>query len=467
MAAQVKLVRRCDFITDISSLSLYDDEEGFGIAWDGWEPTIAADGDLRVAEAMALQVQGDDHDDLADKLQALDGKIREVGWYADSVERYGIWLRTQLENETHARQALITEARGRLGSSVFNPSVSPGSYLREYQLALERTPWWEGTAYRLFMAVSLGCTGGMVDYTGPYETVAGTVPARIAKTTIYGVDGGGSGALYEFWFGFRTNRFGTAANFAPVWDLGTHGVGSNDTTTLIGDITAYGSRRAQCTFDTDETELKRIQISLQGVTTNYQDQRGSYIVLLRAKVGANTTCHVRLKDGFLYTSAIRSQPRVKITSTDWFLHALGTVNIPPSAPSRGILSGDFLRQYGFEIHASRSTGDTGYLRLDCLILIPCAEGSLHITGSAVRYVLGDARPATVMMTADDKMSGWSHQSNLPRASLTVEPDEYALPLGNDGVVVMAGQRETEHDLDDHVRLALFTYERWRTLRGAG
>ena len=461
MAAQVKLVRRRDFGGDISSLSLFNYEDGFSVTRNGWIQAVARDGDESVAEAMTLRAEASSHDNLASTLQSLDDKIREVGWHNDATERYGIWLRAQLPDETGARQALVTQAGGEIGSPVLAPPLSPGNALREYHLALERTPFWESIIHNSLAFQSLNCTGGLKSIGG---AIFGTAPARIAKTTIEGASGGGTGDLYEFWLGFRTNRFGTAANLATVWDLGADGTGTNDTQTDIDDATAYNDYRAQCTFAGSEAELERIQTSLQNATTDYEDQRGSYIVLLRAKVGADTTCHVRLKDGFLYTSAIRAHQRVKITSTDWFLHALGTVDIPPS---RGILTADFLRQYGFEIHASRTAGDTGYLYMDCLILIPCAEGSLHVTGSAVKYWLGDTRPATITMTADGKIDGWSYQDNLPRATLTVEPNEYALPVVGAVSVVLAGQRETEHDLDDYVNLGLFAYERWRTLRGDG
>ena len=185
-------------------------------------------------------------------------------------------------------------------------------------------------------------------------------------------------------------------------------------------------------------------------------------MLLRAKVDAGTTCHVRLKDGFLYTSAIRAQSRVEVTATSWFLHALGTVDIPPS---HGILAAEFLRQYGFEIHASRSSV-SGYLDMDCLILIPCVEGLLHVTGAAVKYWLGDTRPATITMTADNKVDGWSYRTNMPRSTLTIEPDRYVLPVGA-GSIILAGQRETEHTLDDYVTVRWSSYNSYRTLRGRG
>jgi len=460
MAAQVKLVRRGDFSGDISSLSLFNYEQGFSLVRDGWVQA-AAGGDARVPEAMTLHVKGSSHDDLAAKLQLLDDKMREVGWHGDAAERYGVWLRAQMPDESEARQALVTGMRGEPGVSFYAPPAAPGGWLQAgYNLALERTPWWEATSLYMHIATSLNCHGAMKSYGNVY----GDVPSRIAKTVISGAPGGDvHGDVHEFWLGFRTDRFGNRANFKPVWDLGqpvNGGVGYNDTDTQIDDDTAYGLYRAECTFTTDETELNRLQISLQNATTDYEDQRGSYIVLLRAKVGAGTTCHVRLKDGFLYTSAIRSQQRVEVTATSWFLHALGTVNIPPS---HGILSANFLRQYGFEIHASRTSG-SGYLCLDCLILIPCAEGSLHVTGAAVKYWLGDTRPSTIVMTADGKMAGWSYMDNLPRAALTVEPDKYALPVGA-GSIVLAGQRETEHTLTDYVTVMLSSYNRYRTLRG--
>lgn len=457
MAAVVKLVRRRDFSSDISSLSLLGYTDGFQLPLRGWVQTVASS-DAEVAEAMTLYVKGSSHNDLATKLQSLDDKIREVGWYVDSVERYGVWLRVQMSDEGGARQALITSMRCEPSVSFYGPLVAPGNFVRGYNLALERTPWWESLVHNT-ATIPLNCTGGSGDYSDPI-TVAGTIPARIARTRFLGVSG--SGPLYEFWLGFRTDRFGDRANLETVWDLGEFGGGSNDTTTDIADATAHNGYRAQCTFGT-ETELKRIQIALFSVTTDYEDQRGSYTVLLRAKVDAGVTCHVRLKDGFLYTAAIRAQPRVEVTSTDWFLHALGTVDIPPS---HGIVQADFLRQYGFEIHAARTAGSgSDALYMDCLILIPRTEGALHVTGAAVTYSLGDLRPATITTTADSKIDGWSYQSNLPRATLTVEPDRYALPVG-EGAAVLAGQRETEHDLDDGVNLSLSFHRRWRTLRGS-
>lgn len=467
MAAQLKLVRRADLAVpsaDISSLSLFNYEDGFSLTRDGWIPGVARDGDDRTAEAMTLRAEASSHDDMASTLQLMDDKLREVDGYATDIERYGVWLRAQLPDETNARQVLITQAAGEIGSPAFAPPLSPGNALREYRLALERTPYWETLYSYIYSASTVNCRGGM----GSYGTVSGNCPARIARTSFLGASGGGTGDLYEFWMGFRTDRYGDQTNLVPLWDLGQSGDSTpyNDTTSTY-DADAQGNYKWVCSFGT-ATELRRLQAALMSFTSNYNDQRGEYTVLLRAKVGASTVCHVRLKDGFVNTSELRSQPRVKIDSTDWLLYPLGTVTIPPS---RGVLDTGWLGQYGFELWASRASGSND-LHMDCIILIPRSEGFIHVSGGAVKYWLGDQRPIEVRMYPEGGGAGWWYQQHqitgvtMPHTSVKIEPENYTLPIGA-GSLVLAGQRETSHVLTDYIDVRLYGYKHYRTLRGSG
>lgn len=469
MTAAITLVRRCDFVPDVSSLSLLDYTDGFNLAANGWQQVVASDDDDRVAEALTLRVRGTSHDDLASKLQALDDKIKEVGWYEDGAEKYGVWLRVQLEGETNQRQVLVTAANtGPLALSDY--LVFTGSFLRRYRLALERMPWWESQLYYQFYGSNMSCLGGMTSY----GTVYGNEPSRLARTRIEGSALGGPGAgdegLDEFWMGFRTDRFGDQTKFVPVWDLGEASDSSpyNDTTS-VADGTAYGGYKWQCTFG-DESLLKRVGATLQAQTSDYSDQRGEFTILLRAKVGAGTVCQIQLKDGFTYTSALRAHSRVAISSENWFLYPLGTVRIPPS---HGIIQAGFLKFFGYELFASRTSG-SGNLDIDCLVPIPSAEGSIHakisgvsVSNGGVKYVLGDTRPIIMHMFPDGNSDGWWYTSNNPYATVAVEPNEYALPVGT-GSLILAGQRETEgHDLDDYATVQLYAHRRYRTLRGGG
>lgn len=207
--------------------------------------------------------------------------------------------------------------------------------------------------------------------------------------------------------------------------------------------------------------LTRVTANLGTFTDSLVAQRGEHLVLLRAKVGSSTTCHVRLLDGYTSSAALCTQPRVKITATDWMLYPIGTVKIPP-APG---LPGTFvLDQYGLVIQASRESG-SGNLDIDYVCLIPRGEGAIHVSGGAVVYSAGDTRPVRIRVSPNEAISGWSYQSNAPIRSVTVEPDNYRLPVG-DGMFVMAGQRESSHILTDRVTVSFLIYPRWRTLRGA-
>lgn len=471
MAAQANLIRTWDFSGDIASLSLLGYTDGFNLAYDGWRQAVASDSDDRVAEALTLRVRGTDPDDLASKLHGLDAMLDEVGRHDEAAERYGVWLRVQIDDEANTRQALLTAASvGPL--ALYASPASPGSFLRRYRLALERMPWWESILRSQYYLPAVSCLGGMATY----GTVYGNKPARIARTRIYGstADGpeAGDEGLFEFWLGFRTDRFGDQTNFVPVWDLGeaSDSTGVNDTAS-VADATAYGGYKWQCSFGT-ETLLERVRATLQAQTSDYSDQRGEFAVLLRAKVGASTVCQVQLRDGFVYSSALRAHQRVTISSANWFLYPLGTVRIPPS---HGVIGAGSLRFYGFELFASRTSGSNN-LDIDCLVLIPTAEGSLHVdisplqgvSNGGVKYILGDTRPIVVHMFPDGDSDGWWYTSNNPWATVAVEPSAYAMPVASTGRIILAGQRETEgHDLDDYVDVDLYANRRYRTLRGTG
>jgi len=469
MAAIVALVRRRDFGADISSLSLFNFEDGFSLARDGWIQAVAGD-DAEITEAMTLHVEGSSHDDLASKLRALDDKIQEVGWYGDAAERYGVWLRAQIPDEGGARQALITGMRCEPAVSFYAPPVAPGNFMREgYELALERMPWWEAVEHTTFGERSINCLGGMCDYTysDPPGTIVGNVPARIALTTVSGASGGGSEPLAEFWLGFRTDRLGDRANFVSVWECesGSYSGSPHYDTALIdgvGGVDASGGAKLECTFATQAGMEPRVTVSVDEVTSNYSDQRGRYLILVRARVSdTGTTCRIRLLDGFTSADNWRTQSRHVVSSNDWQLFPMGTVAIPPS---RGRFTSGFLGKFALRIEAERTAGSDN-LELDCLVPIPMAEGFLYVDKGVVKYLAGDTNPVIVKIYPDGYSDGWAYTGGYPIKSVIVEPVQYRLPVG-DGRLVLAAQRSAEHHLDDYIDLTFQIYERWRTLRGA-
>jgi hypothetical protein len=458
MAAQVKLIEWRDLgVSAASTLDLYGFNSGFSLQRGGWLPAIAGDDDRTVIETLNLWIKGTSHDNLAAVLQNLDAMIRKAAYYNSAPDQYAIWLRTQLPNESGERQTLIRAARGELGSDLHSPPVSPGDLIRNYTLILERMPWWEDDTY--LTGLGFGATVDSLGGVDAYNAIVGDMPARIA---ILQVSAGASGyTLTELWIGFKSSRYGTPGDFEPVWEC-EDGTLTNNTSSQ-SDGTASGGYMAQCTFAT-ATMCDRVLISVDDVvasSADYRDQRGSYIVLLRAKVDASTTARVQLLDGIsAHTNAsFRTQSRVPIESTSWYLYELGTVDIPPG--KNNYVPDNFLSEYTLKIQAERTAG-SGDLYMDALVLIP-TEGAIHVDNAMIYY--GDYI-LIVMAHPTGAVTGWTFDTtNIPKLAADVHPINFSLPVGA-GVAIVAAQRETSHVLTDSVIMNPFPIGRWRTLRGS-
>jgi len=456
VAAQLKLVRRDDFVSDVDSLSLLSYTDGIELAQAGWAPVVATPKDLSVWEAITLRLRGSSHDNLAAKAQGIDQKLKEMGWYKDQAERYGVWLRAQLANETGARQALLLDAKPELKSSLYTPGVLSKNQINEYILALERTPWWEDTSHVTQNLSAINSVGG----TAAYTNVDGDVPARLALVSFRGNSGGG-GPLYKFWLGIRSTRFGTPANFVPHWSANLGNLGTDSTT--AADSSTVSGTRVQCSFATVATMATRVNITCDQVSvSNYNDQRGQFLVLLRAKLSAGSTVvRVRLADGFVSNSAPRTQGRVVITDTAYLYYPLGTIQIP--SPGRLFGGTNSMKDYTLTLQAERISGSAS-LYIDGLTLIPKNEGLVYAENGAVEYVGGDERPLQVFHRPDGGVDSVNYFGSS-ELNVGVPQVSGGLPPGT-GIVVLAGQQQTVSFTNQTINLTLQYYERWATLRGA-
>lgn len=479
MALQLKLVQRSDFTADIDELDLLSFNDGFSTNEDGILPNVGS-GDAPIDEVITAVVQGSSHDDLADILNSLEEKEQQIIQYAESpVQKYGVWLRTQLRTETYARQSLITELRHNPITSIYEICTDKEYVARQYQIGMKRMPWWEADNYRIYHSkADIDCLGGTDDYStyaGGPGAVLGTLPARLAYVQFYGGTTGpvttGTG-LYKFWCGFRTDRYGDRANFVPNWGL--HESANRDADTpLITDVSSVTAKAGYYTvtsFAADETLLRRVTIRVTDVTTDYSDQRGRFLVLLRAKNSAAGTTRVRLADGIYNVtnpklSQYRVQSRVPITSTDWQLYEMGTVQFPSTG--RLISGTSYLQNVAMGIDAERIDGSCD-LHMDSLFLIPIDEGFVYADGGDVLYAASLAKPFLTVQNlpgggVDCNMFTWSGGSNYPTNTGSASISS-GLPVG-DGMAVLCAQRISSSVYGDQARLLMRIYQRWKTLRG--
>lgn len=426
-------------------LDLLDYSQGFTLAYDGWTPSVPpGDSDNLVApviETMIMRVKGDTADDLASKLQALDRKIEQARWYLSQLtQQNSAFLRVQLDGEFRPRIATVYSVHGAPRTHFFN--TKPCNFIVDYRLTFRRMPYWEGSgtgSVRNIRPPSTDSLGGINDFGGP---IKGDVPGRIFFISLHEQSGG---PLYEYWVGFRTNRFGERGHFQPIWEC-EDGTLSNSTSTA-SDSAASGGSLARCTFG-DASLLERVQIPVIDASPSWwQEQRGEFLVLLRAKVGSATTCRVRLSDGLSSSSVWRTGERVEVTSTDWLLHPLGTVWIPRT---RSI---NLFQQYTLRLEADRKSG-SGNLDMDCFVLIPTAEGSIHASGG---YVVN-------YTTVEGANEGFILSGGQTVDFALVEPNNWAIPVG-DGIFVLAAQRQASQVLTDTGKISLQCTYRWRHLRG--
>lgn len=447
MAEQLLLVRRDDYTADVDSLSLLP-----YLANEGWQQSIAND-ETSLEETLTLHVQGTSHDDLASKIQAIETKIEQIN-YRKLGERYQIWLRAQLSGETNARQAMVTSIkrdRAKLIGMFANKASAPA--LIDYPLVIRRTPSWEETSYTARTGSNVNCLGGTASISAP----GGDVPARFGLTTLSGRD------LQEIWIGFRSVRHGTLANFVSVWNLRKGAAltdGDVGTDAPNTDATAADGYKAFVTFATVATLTRRVSIQANQAAGTPADQRGAYLVLLRAKCTSSRSARVRLTHGWPSAYTKTKLPRVTIPAfVSWKLYEMGVVEIPPSTQSiNGLINLDY---YTMEVEAE-STGGSGNLDLDCLILIPL-DGLIH----ASIVDIGNECAMQIVQSADGSVSGIGYAGGSPFFAVTAEMTN-GLPIDS-SLMVVAGQRSTVGGgsvKGDLTSVTMQVWRRWRVLRGS-
>jgi hypothetical protein len=460
MADVLELARHDDAAADVDSLSLLNFTSGINLADNGWQQAIAGDNDASVVESLSLFIRGATHDALATNLQALDLKIRQVGFYHNKIEKYAVWLRVKLTGETGGREALILSAKrspAPLWSYEVRNPIEGNYYLLKYTLALTRMPYWEDPTFTTgWTSTSMSSVGG----TYTYGAVTGDVPPRMYNTQIQtdGVSGTGSGN--KIWMGFRSPRFGTIANFLPTWSLRKGAAFDADTTggTTNSHSEAKDGKITITTFATVATMLRRVTIRVSDVTSNYSDQRGTYLVLLRAALSTSGVVRARLADGLYSSPKFNTRPRVLINATNFKMYEMGTVQIP--SPAR-YSTKDLAPTYALAIEAERISGSAA-LWLDTVILIPIDEALMTVDMGDF-----DATQAGFVFVSDlpDGSKAGFYQFSTPIAIATPRLTA-GIPVGASGLIVFAAQRSTVSVLADTHTVDIHAVRRWVTLRGA-
>jgi hypothetical protein len=478
MAQQIVLVR--DTEPTAETINLHDGSDGFRLARSGWVPSVAQQDESgawpkSLFETMTLNVSGANTDTLASYIATLNTFLRRAKEYdIEPTDLNSLYLKEQLPNEDNERRAYIKFGAAQHQVTLHSPPVEPGGFIPDLSLTLERKPFWEPGSTTTITKYAVATTGGIEQY-GTGTAVPGDVAARISRLKLSGVNGGG-GPLYEAWIGFYSNRYtinyGTSpySQLETVWKLEEGTESNNTAVTSESDAIGGAVMRWTPAGGADNEMLTRVEMAYDEVSTTHSiwgadAMRGRFLILLRAKCTSTRTFRVRMQTGYAAGSNWRTYPRQLIDKTSYYLYPLGTIDVP-GAPRYGNWQ-DLITKFAIRIQAEEAASGSGNLDLGSLIWIPQAEGGIYIKGASIQYSGGVASYADVTtdpydniaaVSLDETTNAYDHLQHRP-----VSP--WALPM-DEGLIVVAAQRETQQVKNDTVDLRIDCVPRWLSLRGA-
>lgn len=445
MAAILKLVRgstEVNFVTGTDGIYVsdwvqeYSHEEG-------------------ATEVITFSVSGTSTTNLASRVNAVATMIQQMRQRnLDQTAPEPTYLHAQLDGEPVKRQAFITGMQLSHNSTLMKPPTSTADFIPEATLSIARHPW-ESVSPQAD-AISLADTDGSI--TQNNDTKYGTVPGRISRSVI---GGGAAGIIEKVWWGFRTDRYGTRANFVPAWAC-TAGTLNNNTSVTA----ATGDAMWQPAGGGDNDMLTRVTLNMSQITANHSEQRGRHLVLLRARAesAATRTFYVRLLDGLEYfdtdTYAIRDRIEVSENSKYKF-YSLGYVNIPPIG-IRDTTHDAHFSNYRMLVQAEEGASGSGGLYMTQLVLIPQSEGSGYADGCYIVGFGGDQWDLNVFTDADGRQFAYSTDGTYAEAVSDLQLNNYMMPIDQYSVVMAAEStigQVTTHQVD----FSLTYYPRWSML----
>jgi hypothetical protein len=444
-----------------------------GAGWraGSWNPAVAQ---MRyggraepVVEVIEAVVERSSHDDLAASVQALDAMAFWAdGYVRDGLMQEPVWLHAKMTNEASERRALVR----RIDYEWLTPAVSATGYAKknrgQMRITIEREAYWERTAYCDSTPVTLpGSAAALYDYTLSRDIV-GDVDARVNRLWITSAVGHSN----RLWVGVRSSNKidGNAANLEPIWEC-EDGV-NNVSESGIVDVTNTGAspggaggkyvKVSEIDLNWDNEWHRVYSETFAQVTSNYTDNYGVFLWLLRGRVTSGTW-EIGLRFGHSPMSDdefIRKEP-IEILATSWDFHEIAMQQLPIrnlQVPSSLGVDG----QLEIQVWARRVSG-SGDLHLDCLCPVPVDEAFLYAENmdtsttaacAVAQSSFGEQSVITYDTPGQIKAFGWCNGHLL-------------LPPG-DGRMVVVYAREASSVLTDKIILNVRHYERWASLRGS-
>lgn len=406
MTEKLELVKAYDFLADGGTVSMLSYTDGFNVAYEGWVPSGKASRSGFVDEVITVRARGTAIDNLASKVQGFENYLNDLEEFANSdAQNYGIWFRVQLAGETGVRQSLVHDLQSEMASSIFDYALRNRYHLNKFKIGIERYPWWEGTTAATISVGSVSVYGGTFAYTN----LAGNMHARMGKLTVEPDFTPGGAAINpddrspylfpygQFWIGFRSGRFGTAADWVSSYPAYDGGNSYMQSVTTVADATSKSGTIVYGDFSSVGLNVRKLLqvVPIRSITSSHPEKMyGRFLVLARAKIGGSLAPNVENQfnlqlataylpeidtDSGAYVNNPVFYPRVPVPrychDTDgtayYHMFELGEVSLPTIRNAPHLDKDLALVLYGEE---TIDGGGSVQLYLDYLYFVPTAEG---------------------------------------------------------------------------------------------
>jgi hypothetical protein len=417
---------------------------------DTWRTAPAGDG--TVVETFQIGMTGTDSTlrTNIETLVTIRQRVRE--FYIDPMRNKSIWLYAYSDGES-AKRALILEFDAiPVEDAAMTPLLGRGHTI--YQVSVLRLEAWEATATTQITSTE-NCTGGLWPV-NPGSSLYGSLNARIKELAVS--PGSLGGAIYRLWIGIQpyygTNDFSFINSyFDGSWEVeaGTASAGS-----FVNDATASPAGTSSNCLEVTSvaSSLTKVWWSILSnhSASNYDAYLGDWYVLGRMKVDAGV-CAVQLRYGIGKTAGgeniEKTNDIVYVSNTNWRLIELGKVSFPPYGSTPATLTAN--PYSALTLYLQQVSGTTTSFKFDLVILIPAR----HFVKANKAYVYSGI--GTDFLVREDGKLDCMYSDEGGRPEATYQDWEWPW---DGGFIVVAGERETSHDLTDSVTLTLDYYTRW-------
>lgn len=442
MAALLQLT---DGTTTVNLLSGY-----FKLSADGWGTVTSGD---KVWETIDLVASASDSNIRTTKKQLDTLAFNAEQYHLNKQLSAGVWFQWNADGET-AKRALVYQIESEILADENLSSPMLGKSVALLRVSILRHQYYE--------VVTGDITGDKDDISlsgGTWNirsTISsnnmGTAAGRIKKLYIETNTAGT--AIQELWIGVRPYYKGTSS-FVSLWEAEDGSGGTSG-----GDSQASGGSRVAFDLTSEINDGYRMQMLIDNVIadTNYSHFVGKYLVLARMKVdSADTEVNVELRQYWQGSHSHVGSTYID-GPTSYKLFPLGEISFPPTGNRDSTASdhADF-KYCGFSIFA-HSTDATGTLYIDCFILIP-SEYMVAVEGCNI-----STTPYTVYLYTDPDDSQWAlGTSSLAQGGIMASFHNWSYPVDG-GIMYVAGQPSTGHNLTADVNMEITVTPRWRSWR---